>query len=531
MLLLTPAEMAELDRRTIEELGVPGLVLMESAAGAVVRALLATHGPAARARGVLVLSGPGNNGADGLAVARRLQGLGVRASVVLAADPGRLRGDARTQLDLARAQDVPVRVVSTVSELDADAWSAAGVLVDALLGTGLDRPAQGLMAAVIDALGSAGVPVVAVDIPSGIDGATGQIQGTAVRAALTVTFAAGKRGHFIEPGRGHCGHLVVADIGIPVARFPQADALRLLGPDALRPLTGAAADAHKGSFGHLLVVAGSTGKAGAARLCAEAALRAGAGLVTLAVPASMPPDSLARITPEIMMERVPGSAAGTFDQTSRATLMALAMTRDALALGPGLGTDPGTVALVRDLYHHAPVPTVIDADGLNALALGGVPVAPAASSRVLTPHPGEMARLVGSSTADLRDRRVPEAQGLASRSGAVVVLKGAGTVVAAPDGGAWLNPTGNPGMATAGSGDVLTGVLGALLARGLPASAAACAAVFWHGLAGDLAAERAGEVSLVAGDIATWLGRALVRAQDPILPLGFLVDPPGWDPP
>jgi len=522
MLLVAPGVMAELDRRTIEEIGVPGLVLMESAAGAVVRALLETHGEQARDRGVIVVAGPGNNGGDGVAIARRLQGLGVPVKVVLVADPARVRGDARTQLDLAASMQVPVEQFDEQPE-----WSGAGVLVDALLGTGLDRDVTGPMASAIRALDTAGPPVVCVDIPSGIDGATGQERGCAVHADLTVTFAAAKQGHFIEPGRAHRGRLRIADIGIPVARFPDTTAptLRLLGPSVLAPIEGAAREAHKGTFGHLLVIAGSPGKAGAARLCAEAALRAGAGLVTLAVPEHLPLDSLAQLAPEVMVERVPGSPQGAFDESSRQALDELLVRRDAVALGPGLGTDPGTVALVRSLYAQAEQPMVLDADGLNALG-DAVPVLDEGLVRVLTPHPGEMARLTGTNTATLAPRRVPAARELAVASGAVVVLKGAGTIIAAPDSCCWLNPTGNPGMGTAGSGDVLTGMLGALLARGRDAVSAATAAVYWHGLAGDVAAARAGESSLLARDLSATLGSALGAE----VALDYDVEPAGWAP-
>lgn len=523
MLLVPPNTMAALDRATIDGLGVPGLVLMESAAGAVVRGLLDRHGDAARERGVLVIAGPGNNGGDGVAIARRLAGLGVRAEVLLVADPDRVRGDAKVQLDLAAAQEVPIRVARSEDELQAGSWSAFGVLVDALFGTGLDREVTGLMGAAIDAL--VGPPVVAVDIPSGIDGTTGQVHGRAVQADLTVTFAAPKVGHFLEPGRTRRGHLVVADIGIPAARFTELTeaAPSLLEATVLDRVAVGARDAHKGTFGHVLVVAGSPGKAGAARLSAEAALRAGAGLVTLAIPASLPLDSLARIAPEVMVERIDDEGQGTFGPESVDSVLALAATRDALALGPGLGTEPRTVAFVQRLYAEAPVPAVVDADALNALAQGGVPSS--AAPRVLTPHPGEMARLTGTSTAELRAARLPSSRALAGRTGAVVVLKGAGTVIARPDGQAALNPTGNPGMGTAGSGDVLTGMIGALLGRGLDPAEAAEVAVFWHGHAGDVAAA-AGETTLVASDITGALASALSTPPQ----RDWSTEPAGWTP-
>ena len=516
MLLVAPSTMAEMDRRTIEDLGVPGLVLMESAAGAVVRALLARFPDAAR-QGVGVVAGPGNNGGDGVAIARRLHGLGIPTRVLLCADPARLRGDAAPQLAQARAQDVPVTVVTDSAQLTLD---GPGVWVDALLGTGLGRDVDGLFAAAIDALNADGAPVVAVDIPSGIDGATGQVRGRAVQADVTVTFAAAKIGQFSEPGRSHRGHLVVADIGIPASRFGDlvAGSPRLVSDVAssLRPRAG-----HKGTFGHLLVVAGSTGKAGAARLTAEAALRAGAGLVTLAVPSDLPSDSLAELAPEVMVERVP-AADGHFGAQSLAPVLELLESRDALALGPGLGTADATVAFARALYEAASVPAVVDADALNALARGGIPRA--ASARVLTPHPGEMGRLQSTTARALNQDRLGSARALAGSSGAVVVLKGAGTVVAAPDGSSSINASGNPGMGTAGSGDVLTGVIGALLAGGAVPAAAARRGVAWHGRAGDHAAALTGEASLLASDITAALGAALQSSPE----ADWSFDPAGW---
>ena len=524
MRLVTPQAMAAMDRQTIQELGVPGLVLMESAAGAVVAAVLDAHGGAARRDGVVVLAGAGNNGGDGVAIARRLTGLGVPVEVVLLADPARLQGDAATQHALAVRQNVLITVVTRPADLPVDRWRRAGVLVDALLGTGLDRDLQGTMAEAVAAL--SGPAVVSVDIPSGIDGLTGQVRGVAVTAAITVTFGAAKIGHFTEPGRTHTGQLLVADIGIPVSRFAEPGAVDLLEPKILQPGRLSARDAHKGTFGHLLVVAGAPGTAGAARLCAEAALRAGVGLVTLAIPERLPLDSLARLAPEVMVARVPGTAAGCFDASSRPALDALAASRGAVALGPGLGTEAGTVALVRRLVMDQRAPMVVDADALNCLALAPSPRW--GGPRVLTPHPGEMARLIGTSASALRSVRVPVSRDLAARTGAVVVLKGAGTVVAEPDGRVAINPTGNPGMATAGSGDVLTGVIGALLAGGAEAASAAREAVYWHGRAGDLAAAVQGEASLCASDLIEHLGPAR-RAPGPAHG-GAIAVPRGWTP-
>ncbi len=504
-LLLTAAAMAELDRRTIEELGVPGAVLMEGAAWACVQELL-LRWPDEAARGVHCLCGPGNNGGDGLAIARRLhlRGLPVRASL-----PGgeeRLSADAAEQLRLARACGVPIARGPQLR--------GAGVIVDALFGTGLGRPLAGPFAAAARSMARADRPVLSVDIPSGISGTSGAVHGVAVRATCTVTFGALKLGHLTEPGRSHAGELVRADIGIPAERWPEvvADAVRLLGPGALDAVPLGPSASHKGTFGHLLVVAGGPGKLGAARLACEAALRAGAGLVTLAAPGDAPPG----LRPEVMVEAVPGEADGSLGPASVPAILALCRTRSALAVGPGLGSTPAVRSAVHAILAGCAAPAVVDADGLNALAplRGAVPGA----GRVLTPHPGEFRRLL----PDVDGTRAEQARALARRSGAVALLKGAGTVVAGPDGAAWLNPTGHPGLATAGAGDVLTGIIGALLARGLPPIEAACAGAWWHGFAAEVAGRTP---SLVAGDVSSCRGRAWSRARARDLRLPFVDRP------
>ena len=466
-LLLRAQAMAALDRRTIEELGIPGPVLMESAAWACVRALL-RRWPDRVSGGVLCVCGPGNNGGDGLAIARRLHLRGIPVRAVLPGGRERLSPDAAAQLRLAEACGVPLTAdLGPVDE---------ALIVDALFGTGLDRDLGGPLAQAVDAMQQVGRPILSVDIPSGISGTTGQVQGRAVRADCTVTFAALKLGHFTEPGRQHAGHLIRADIGIPAERWPDlcADAVRLLGPGCLALVSLGPPAAHKGSFGHLLVVAGSPGKLGAARLTAEAALRAGAGLVTLALSGDRPPG----LRPEIMTERLPSSVDGRLGHSAVRAIAALLATRDALAIGPGLGTTPSTREAVAEILGGCAGPAVVDADALNALAPLTAPLS--GGPRVLTPHPGELRRLL----PDLPGRRLEQVRRLAEASGAVALLKGAGTLVARPDGTAWLNPTGHPGMATAGSGDVLTGVIGALLARGLSPESAACAGAWWHGSVG-----------------------------------------------
>lgn len=503
--LLTAEQMAELDRRTIEELGVPGLVLMENAAWACCEVLLERF-PEAPARGVGIVCGPGNNGGDGFAMARRLHLLGVPVEVTLLTRLSRLSGDPARQADLAAAVGVTIREAPGSEPLAfaSRRWRECGLLVDALFGTGLSRAVEGRFAAAVEAMEEAravGARILSVDIPSGISGTTGAQLGCSVQADVTVTFAALKLGHVLPPGRTQCGDLVRADIGIPAERWLDLvpDIVHLVDAEALTgAVPPASRAAHKGTLGHLLVVAGGPGKAGAASLCAVAALRAGAGLVTLALPAHVEPIDL---PPEVMVERyAPGDVDPLLEVASRCA---------ALAVGPGLGTSPHTSEFVSRLFAEAPVPAVFDADGLNCLAgLSAMPERTVDVARVLTPHPGEMARLMTSPWEELAPRRVTVARQLALEAKATVALKGAGTVIATPAGTAWVNPTGNPGMATAGSGDVLTGIIGALLARGVGAPAATCAGVFWHGVAGDLARDDLGEPAVLASDISQRLGLA-----------------------
>jgi NAD(P)H-hydrate epimerase len=511
--------MRRADRVTIDEIGLPGPVLMENA-GAAVASSIRERFPGARR--IVVLCGKGNNGGDGFVVTRRLKEAGAEALLLGRKDD--VRGDARTHLEACERSGGRVHEVP-----DAVAWEAArervrgaDLLVDALLGTGLRSGPSGLAAEGIAEIvrgAEAGVPVVAVDIPSGIRADGGTVEGPTVSATLTVTFAAPKWGHVLSPDRERSGELVVADIGIPPEALAGVEpSLFLLeDADAAAAFPPRRAAAHKGDFGHLLVVAGSVGKTGAAVLAATGALRAGAGLVTVATPASCLA-SVAGGRAEIMTEPLPETPSGGVSDEGLDRLLGLAGERDAVVLGPGLGQDPSTRTLVRELVRRCPGPLVVDADGLNALApdLGSAPEDAAlgrTAPTVLTPHPGEMARLVRRSVPEIQGRRVTETVELARRGGAVVVLKGQGTVVGEPGGRAAISPTGNPGMASGGTGDVLAGLIGALLARH-DAWKAATAGAYVHGRAGDLAAKTCGEEGLAAGDLAEALPRAIesVRA-------------------
>jgi ADP-dependent NAD(P)H-hydrate dehydratase / NAD(P)H-hydrate epimerase len=490
--VLTAAQMREADRRTIEG-GVPGATLMDQAGAAVARVVRERY-PAPRR--IAVLCGKGNNGGDGFAAARHLRDR--QPEVFLIGRREDVAGDAAAHLGRLEAAGLAVREIP-----DDGAWQAAreevghaGLVIDALLGTGLREAASGLTGRVIAEVARwVTAPVVAVDIASGLSSDTGAVPGPALRADVTVTFAAPKHGHVLPPGCDRTGELIVADIGIAV----EATALGLVqAADAARAYPPRHPDAHKGDFGHVLAVAGSVGKSGAAVLCGTAALRAGAGLVTVASPAAVQA-VVAAARAELMTDPLPAEPL--------ARCLELAAGCDAVVLGPGLGGD--AAALARGLAEAVTAPLVIDADGLNALSPASAHPWTGGRATVLTPHPGEMGRLLGLATTDVQADRLAAARALAAATGAVVVLKGQRTVVARPDGFAAVNPTGNPGLAKGGTGDVLAGVVGALLARGCDAWTAAVAAVFVHGRAGDLAAARTGVESLLAGDVVEALGEAI----------------------
>ena len=518
--LPTAREMRALDARTIEEIGVPGIALMENAGNGAARALRQTYGPM-RGRRVVIFCGPGNNGGDGLVIARHLHQEGGRPEVVLLADPDRFSGDAATNLAVVRRLPIPLHVA-----LDEEAVSRAAAplntahcLVDALFGTGLARPVTGRFAAAVEVINRAGRPVLAVDIASGLDSDTGQILGTAVRADLTVTFGLAKPGHWLYPGREHTGRLKVVDIGIPPEVVADAHIVaglltRAWTANAL-PLRPPAA--HKGTCGHMLVLAGSTGKTGAALLTARGGLRIGSGLVSLCVPADLDPIFETALA-EAMTIAV-HACRGNLDQSGFEEIQAALAGKRAAVLGPGIGTAPPTAALAQRLYADADIPLVVDADACTILGREPKYLGQAKGPRILTPHPGEMSRLTGLGTKEIQADRLTVARDFAQRYGVVLLLKGASTVIAAPDGRVAINPTGNPGMAAGGMGDVLSGVIGGLLAQGLSPWRAACCGAFLHGLAADsLARER--PQGYLASEVADRLPQVVreLRAEHPTAP-------------
>jgi hydroxyethylthiazole kinase-like uncharacterized protein yjeF len=512
--VFTADEMRRVDQRAIRELGIPSPTLMENAGRGAARQIvdaLPTLALPRRGARVAIVCGKGGNGGDGLVVARWLKGAGHRVEVLLLAQPDELRGDAALMLARARQRGIRPKVVEDDRALAA--LAGADLVVDAILGTGARGEPAPLHARAIEAINASGRPVVALDVPSGLPADGGPPLGPAVRATLTTTFAGIKRGLVAGPAVELAGRIAVVDIGVPAAEVARGVTTFLIEPrDVAVHFPPRPREAHKGGFGHLLVVAGSVGKTGAAALAARAAMRAGAGLVTVATAASVQP-VLASLILEAMSEPMPETPAHSIAPAARERLGDLAEGRDAVALGPGLGVHEDTQALARSLVFECARPFVVDADALTALAghLERLPGAPAA--RCLTPHPGEMARMLGVGVAEVQRDRVATVRRFATTWHAHVVLKGATSVIGFPDGTVLLNPTGNPGMASGGTGDVLTGVLGAFLARGLVATDALAAAVFLHGLAGDVAAERHGQESLVASDVIEALPEAFRRTR------------------
>jgi hydroxyethylthiazole kinase-like uncharacterized protein yjeF len=497
--VFTAAEMRELDERAISRLGIPGADLMENA-GRGAATLIAGHLGPLRGKPVAIVCGKGNNGGDGLVVARHLRTRGARASVWLLGRKGEVKGDAGQALRRWRGRVEEVVDESGLARLRRE-MARAALVVDGLLGTGLSGPARGLVAATIEAVNQAERPVVALDLPSGLDADRGEIIGPAIRADITATFAGYKRALLLHPAAGLAGRVSMIPIGIPQAELDRGvDTFLLEAGDVRRHFPARVATSHKGSYGHLLVIGGSLGKTGAAALAGRAALRSGAGLVTIATPSSQQP-IVAALGMEPMTEALPETAAATLALKAGERIHELASRTDAVALGPGISLDPETQELVRALVVELPRPMVLDADALSALAGHLDLLRRGPAPRLLTPHPGEMGRMLGTSVAEVQRDRLGTVRSFCRQHQAWLVLKGAGSAIGDPDGRLFINPTGNPGMATGGAGDVLTGMAGAFLARGLSPLDALQSATFVHGLAGDLACAERGAEGLIAGDI------------------------------
>jgi len=515
MKVATAEEIQELDRRAIEEIGIPGVVLMENAGLHVVRAMRDRFPDLAKQR-VLIVCGKGNNGGDGLVVARHLFNQGIdEVRVTLLAEKEQLKGDAKINFDIAEKMNIPIIEITSNEQIPAfrNLVAQADVLVDAILGTGLKDAVRGLYKNIIESMNKARRPIVSVDIPSGLSADSGMVYGSCIKADVTVTFAIPKRGVLLYPAAEYVGELEIVDIGIPQQLIEHSDIKVHLVQTASvkRTFRDRLANTHKGTYGHVLTIAGSPGKAGAALMAGRSALRAGSGLVTLAVPENLR-IPLEIPTLEVMTAALPETKEGTISLDAYDAIMALLEDKRVLALGPGLSTHPSTVELVHRLIRSVEVPMVIDADGINAVAQHPDVLLEAKAPIVLTPHPGEMARLVPNIA--IQSNRIEVAQKTAQRYNIFLALKGARTITASPDGNIFINPTGNPGMATAGAGDVLTGIIAGLISQNIIPVEATKSGVYLHGLAGDLVAAEKGYYGLIAGDILDMIPYAIKHIQE-----------------
>jgi len=510
MKIVSASEMRQIDRVTSERFGAPSLSLMENAGTAVADFVMKRH-PQAKAAGVIC--GKGNNGGDGFVVARKLHEAGREVRLLLLAEPSELRGDAAEMFQRLPLKPVIASSGEKLKSDEACSAFASDVLIDAILGTGFRPPVSGLYGAAIAVLNATRTPVVAVDIPSGADAdAMGRQDGAIARADAIITFTAPRPAHVF--GQLTNGPLVISPIGSPEEAVISSLRLNLIAARDITPLLKPRPrDSNKGSFGHVLVVGGSRGKAGSAAMAGMAALRSGAGLSTVATPQSVLA-TVAGFHPELMTEPLDETTAGSIAIQAGTHLAELAKNKTVLAIGPGISRHPETSELVRELVKNPGQPMVLDADGLNAFEGGAKGLNGKGRSLVITPHPGEMARLAGCTIAEVQQDRIPVARNFARDHALIVVLKGHRTLIAQPNGDLWVNPTGNPGMATGGTGDILTGMVAGFIAQHpTRIFAAVVAAVYLHGLAGDVACESTGEHSLVATDLIKALPEAFRRVR------------------
>ncbi len=509
MLLVDAKTMQAMDARTIEEIGIPGLILMENAGLGCARIIMEEMAQPLE-KGVVVVAGPGNNGGDGFVIARHLFQAGKKVKVVSLCGLEKFKGDALVNLKACQGLgiDVDVAMDEEAVERAAQSFSQTGLVVDAIFGTGLSRPLEGRFKRAVELINGAEAPVFSVDIASGLSADTGQVMGAAIRADITGTMAAAKVGHVNWPGILYTGRLHVIDIGIPsfvleepkrvYEYFDKEAFLQLFRP---RPRDG-----HKGTFGHVVIFGGSRGKIGAACLAAHGALRAGAGLVTVASVRSSQFVISQKLT-EAMTEGLPENPDGQISLDAFDVAMELLEGKRAACIGPGLGLGNDAVVFSQRMAVHCPVPLVMDADALTGISQCTEVLREAKAPRILTPHPGEMARLLGTSVKEVQQDRIGVARSLATDTGAVVVLKGMSTVIATKDGFITINSSGNDGMGTGGMGDTLTGIIGALLAQGYEPWDAARLGVYVHGKAADLAARIKGPFGYTAREAADQLPR------------------------
>lgn len=501
MKIVDAAQMRNIDRRTTERFGVPSIVLMENAALAVADAIFEHYPESDR---VALVCGLGQNGGDGFAVARHLENRGVVPVIVVVGDRAKVRGDALTNLLVCERLGIPIYDIRASRDIETALAHVADadLLVDAIFGTGLNRPPDGIQADVIRAIAELRIPVLAIDLPSGANASSAEPFDPCVQAEVTITFAAPKLCHIFEPAALYCGEVIVADISIPeIAVDDEAVQLALITPKDIQPHVGPRlAMTHKGTYGHAGIIAGSPGRSGAAVMCARGAIRTGAGLVSV-----MTDPETAKLVHAGSVESM------TYSGTDLREFLA---NKTAVLVGPGLPDDESAYANTRAIVNAIELPLILDASGLNAFASRANELNPRHQPRVITPHPGELARLLGSDTSSVNGDRIAAARQAARMAHCVVVLKGYQTLVAEPDGHVYVNPTGNPGMASGGMGDVLAGIIAALLARDADPLDAACTGVYLHGLAGDLVRDEIGDTGLAALDVAEKIPYAIQRVRN-----------------
>jgi NAD(P)H-hydrate epimerase len=473
--------------------------------------------PDLRKERISILAGPGNNGGDGLVVARHLFNNGIIPEVYLISQKEKVKGDAGINLRIAEKIGIIIHEVSSEKIWNRlkEKISNSTIIIDAIFGTGLTRPAEGIYKRIIEDVNKIPAFKVAVDIPSGLSSDTYQLIGPCVRADLTVTLGAPKIAHIFPPAEEYIGELIIADISIPPFLFQNKNfKLELIEKEKIitcfRPRKK---DTHKGTYGHLFILAGSLGKTGAAIMAGKSALKIGAGLVTIGTPESCLP-IIARSMMELMTEPLPETKEKTLSDRALKRILVLLENKDAVIIGPGISTHPSTSKLICDLIRNINIPMVIDADGLNILASNPEVLKNLKNETVLTPHPGEFARLLKKTTKEILGNKIEYARNFANEYGVYLVLKGYRTLIATPEGNVFVNPTGNPGMATAGSGDVLSGILGGLIVQHKDFLEAILAGIYLHGLSGDIAIPKIGERSLVAGDLIKYLSKAVKSLEE-----------------
>ena len=502
MKIATREIVREIDRLTIQKYGIPGLILMENAGRATADVLLDNF---AYAQKVAVFAGGGNNGGDGFVIARHLISEGLDVDTYIVSDPKKYKGDALTNYKALKNLDG--NIVELKDNLRK--YKQADVIVDAIFGTGLDREVTGFYKKVIDFINTQGVPTIAVDIPSGLDSNSGYPLGTAVLADITVTFILPKLGISIYPGVEFAGEIYVADITTPKFLEDEIPYELLTSESVDGILTPRYEDTNKGTYGHLFILAGSPGKSGAAALAALGAQKSGTGLVTVGVPKSLNP-IMEQKTTEAMTEPLPETDLETFGPASLQRAMKIAgEKKTAIAIGPGISTTNETREFLYEIIRNSELPMVIDADALTLVADNPKILMEAKAPIVLTPHPGEMSRLAKISTVEVQANRINVALDFSTKFNVYIVLKGARTVISTPDGEVFINTTGNPGMASGGMGDILTGIIGGFIAQQMDPVEACKLGVFVHGLAGDLVAEQNGEAGIIASDVANSLPNAI----------------------